>query len=73
MSRQSSAATHTNSHIMPEDNSHLDEFLADLSPDELRYVADASKRMCDAEHEDKEASDNDMAPEPEEETYTFED
>lgn len=59
---------------MPADNSHLDEFLADLSPDELRYVADASKRMCDAEHEaDPADAVEDMGEKPENETYTFED
>jgi len=57
------------------DNAHLDEFLAELSPDELRYIAAASKRMCDSgDKEDKDASDEGMAPEPKsDDTYNFED
>ena len=59
------------------DNSHIDEFLAELSPSELRYIANASKKMCDAGDMKEDMMESKM-PEGEmesekDDTYEFED
>jgi hypothetical protein len=59
------------------DNAHIDEFLAELSPAELRYIATASKKMCDAGDMKEDMAEGEM-PEgemksKEDDTYEFED
>lgn len=57
------------------DNAHLDEFLAELSPDELKYIAAASKRMCDSGDKEEAKAEGESMPKEaaENDTYNFED